>query len=853
METNREQEIYETVPGDFGKERPPGVTGILRCRNHADFLEACIDSCIDGLDELIAVYHDCTDDTPRILAAKQARYPEKIKVYEYKPYLFPVELDKTLFAFAGKLAAGSVHLLSGYTNYALSKATYRYVVKIDADQVYFPAQWKRLCNAYRSTAGVRINGMEHLAHALYHAYLRYYSCKGRRWFGLLEKTAARFHKFHFSYIEKRVIRDKVPVSLSGINVFRIGNRWTTGLGVAEAPGLFPPFNGVRDHFFFRLSEHTYFEKWTAPSAVPGYRRLIEMMRYPGEILDGGFYWFHLKPAMQAQREQSRKMYARYPGRFVPLDALKKEPYAAFCKRHAPFFAVRFAEPVFSYFFPAIKKTIPWAMLDSLAEQTHFNIPDRTAMRDYYLEFHEELDKRLEAFVSGHEQQDAARTLLGMHNIRIPWVTHLFYQLTHEREHYNRCRLEGMTVDRAMKRVDGFLSLFGDAPAAPAGKTLTGLRQHPWYETLRDYRGQLLVYLFNARQLHYLTPLIKRLDRPVLLVCESELPDNTGLPDHVTALPLEFFNCRAFANPYIEHYFPTLYHYANTFDFLLRILQPAGIICLEGCHTQEQLLAVMAKDNRIPAVCIQQGWPSLMRTGFRRMPFRYFFTWGERFCRLWKKYNPEPEFLPMGYMYPAVCGEAPEKNGVTFFLQSPCFLSDPHYFNDLSDLIGASAARYPGITFMVREHPEYKIGKERIREWEGYPNVVLVSDWELAEVYGRTLIGVSHFSSALMEGVVHGCIPLVYDPTTGSRYYPDVEREKIGKITKTKAEFMHCLNEMLPHNGDDSGKEKRLCLQTIYAQQPDWFAATGNETLERMAGFIHRYLNGKNESKKKSDI
>lgn len=58
---------YKTNTESFAKERPLGVSGILRCHNHADFLELCIDSCIDGLDELIAVYHDCTDDTVQIL------------------------------------------------------------------------------------------------------------------------------------------------------------------------------------------------------------------------------------------------------------------------------------------------------------------------------------------------------------------------------------------------------------------------------------------------------------------------------------------------------------------------------------------------------------------------------------------------------------------------------------------------------------------------------------------------------------------------------------------------------------------------------------------------------------------
>ena len=47
---------YTVDLSQLTKERPLGVTGILRCQNSADFLDACIESCIEGLDELIAVY-----------------------------------------------------------------------------------------------------------------------------------------------------------------------------------------------------------------------------------------------------------------------------------------------------------------------------------------------------------------------------------------------------------------------------------------------------------------------------------------------------------------------------------------------------------------------------------------------------------------------------------------------------------------------------------------------------------------------------------------------------------------------------------------------------------------------------
>lgn len=102
------------------------------------------------IDELIAVYHDCTDRTPEILRQKAAQYPDKIRVFEYQPSVYPIDLDEEELEKAKLLPPDSIHTLAGYCNYALSKASYRYAVKIDADQVYFTDRLKHICDAYRS-------------------------------------------------------------------------------------------------------------------------------------------------------------------------------------------------------------------------------------------------------------------------------------------------------------------------------------------------------------------------------------------------------------------------------------------------------------------------------------------------------------------------------------------------------------------------------------------------------------------------------------------------------------------------------------------------------------------------------
>ena len=450
----------------------------------------------------------------------------------------------------------------------------------------------------------------------------------------------------------------------------------------------------------------------------------------------------------------------------------------------------------------------------------------TEVADYYVEYYEELDKRLECFISDWGTDN--KVTLGKHNVTEPLKTFLFYRLSMERDCYNEYRLKGMSVDGAMERVDAFLKMFNkERSIENQEEKLTDIEEHPWYELLSEYKGVLIVYLFNARQLQYLTPLILKLNQPVLLLSEYDIPEETELPEYVTALPIGFSNENSLTDKNFELHFPLMFHYANTFDILFQIIRPCGIICLEGCHFQEQLLAVMAESYDIPSYGIQQGWPSMMRTGFRRLPFRYFFTWGKRFSNLWAKYNPFPKFVPAGYMYETTDGVKKEQQCVSFFLQSPCFLSDQIYFDAMLELITDSANAFPEVNFLIREHPEYRLDNSMVEKWKKLDNVEVVSNYKLQDVYARTKIVVSHFSSSLMEGLLYGCIPLAYDPTVNSRYYPDLEKEGLGRISKLSEEFQTCLKELL-------AEEKQL---TAFEKRNEWFASTGSVTIEKMVAFL----------------
>lgn len=134
--------------------RKNGVSGMMRVKNDAEFIEQCVESCLPALDELVIVYNDCTDNSPQIIESLAKKYPEKIKAYNYTPEIFAWNLteEKAKAILSGEIA--SENTLYGYYNYALSKTNYKYVMKIDADQIYFTQKLCNVCDLYRAKGNV---------------------------------------------------------------------------------------------------------------------------------------------------------------------------------------------------------------------------------------------------------------------------------------------------------------------------------------------------------------------------------------------------------------------------------------------------------------------------------------------------------------------------------------------------------------------------------------------------------------------------------------------------------------------------------------------------------------------------
>lgn len=141
--------------------------------------------------------------------------------------------------------------------------------------------------------------------------------------------------FYFSYLKKRIKQDKILVSLSGINVLQKNGEWLTFLGDEKIDTTYRdilcPFNGVRDLFFFEVSEEMTYQACYLPKA-PGYNQVLEVMFHNKKLFDGGLIWFHLRPCLQKHTETYQYWYEKAKDRFISLEKFKKCNYSKLKRR-----------------------------------------------------------------------------------------------------------------------------------------------------------------------------------------------------------------------------------------------------------------------------------------------------------------------------------------------------------------------------------------------------------------------------------------------------------------------------------------------------------------------------------------
>lgn len=307
-------------------ERKNGLSGLIRTRNEAPLLGPCIDSCIDALDELIVVCFDCTDNTLEVLEEKKRQYPDKLRVFEYNHKVLAFDLTQEEFELAKALPDDSPRLYGNLCNWGKSKARYKYLTKIDADQLYFADElkkWRDVCSGAVQLKW-RISFIWGWLFMMYFSLYRRVSLRsGKPCLWMIPDWLVRIlFKSYSDYSKWMLQRGKVLIALSGVNVFKDDRWYVTFDGV----NIHPPYNGEGDTVIFKISDHTYWGKYYREDRKPYSVTEVlvdtlnrkRMFSYP--------VWFHVHANRKYCCNKVKNTKDEHPECFVPIEDFPNMTY-----------------------------------------------------------------------------------------------------------------------------------------------------------------------------------------------------------------------------------------------------------------------------------------------------------------------------------------------------------------------------------------------------------------------------------------------------------------------------------------------------------------------------------------------
>ncbi len=349
---------------------------------------------------------------------------------------------------------------------------------------------------------------------------------------------------------------------------------------------------------------------------------------------------------------------------------------------------------------------------------------------------------------------------------------------------------------------------------------------------KPFLNKIIYYALHERFLKFALPVLSALPEDVVALCENPIPGDFVCSENIQAIEFSFLKLYQYQNQFLQTKFPQIFFMFNTLAGLWNVLSPQKLIVIEGNHPQFEILALLGKKDKVPVICLQQGWPGILHTGFRNMQYSHFISWGRQFSEMLEALNPIPSFIDAGYPFNVINYE--KRNAISFFLQAPLLVSSVNDYNQLLELSFFCAQHFPELCILVREHPEYPLPVQFIETAKKYKNIRLTppSAYSIDEIYGQSFISVSIFSSTIIESIAHGVIPFVFNPTSMPHYYPDLHQEELGVEVKSLDEAKEKISELI--NNPLLINQFR---ERIARRKSEFYTATGNVALQNIVNII----------------
>ncbi|MCB0743455.1 MAG: hypothetical protein KDC67_06095 [Ignavibacteriae bacterium] len=358
--------------------------------------------------------------------------------------------------------------------------------------------------------------------------------------------------------------------------------------------------------------------------------------------------------------------------------------------------------------------------------------------------------------------------------------------------------------------------------------------------LKSYKGKIVFYAYNKRFLDQVLPILINLKEDIVVLTSYDFQEPHDYPKSINIVEFSALKIEQNSNAFLKLKFPVFYYLYNTLELLINILKPKSIIVMEGGSIiAYEMLAVIGTKLGVKSICLQHGWPCILHTGFKNMPFDYFLSWGKNFSSLFKVVNSNPRFINSGYPFETPLKDKVKKNAISFFFQAPYFISITPIIEKMIDFAAFCANTFSNLDILIREHPANQYRNNKIDVLKNISNITFVPYhvMPLDEVLSKSIVSVAIFSSTLMESLLYNSVPFIFNLTSMPNYHPNLHAMGLGIEIKTIEEAQVRIKELL-----ESDTMLVNLKKNISSCQSEYFEFTGKQGIGRTANEILKISN-----------
>lgn len=279
--------------------------------------------------------------------------------------------------------------------------------------------------------------------------------------------------------------------------------------------------------------------------------------------------------------------------------------------------------------------------------------------------------------------------------------------------------------------------------------------------------------------------------------------------------------------------------AELFGDVLEQLSPRLVVVPEGNAPDDEVLARAAEGLGIASACVQQGWSPVLHPGFHNLRYDKMLVWGDGFAELLAGANPAQQFTATGNFH--LVENPPEAGAGTLFLFQGFdnWMGGRESADAMLDLAEGIADALPDQPVFVRPHPAVPLPDAARARLVRHPNLRIetAQNVPLAEAFAKCRISVSAYSSAILESVAAGVVPLIFNTAGLPRYWPDVEAAGAGLEIQDTDTAVAALSRLLRDEGALAAfsEPMRAFTARFFAFRGGEAVARSAETLRNLAG------------------